>query len=100
MYCGSIACELCDQAEHLKILSEKPVSQSSLFPYPHYLVLDTNVVLNQIDVFEEPVICNIIILQTVLDEVKHRSSSVFMKLRDIIANKSRQIHIFINEHHK
>lgn len=73
---------------------------NSSFPFPHYLVLDTNVVLDQIDVFEEDVLKNIIILHTVLNEVKHKSSAVYKKLRNIIDDESRHIYTFVNEHHK
>lgn len=37
--------------------------------------------------------------QTVLEEVKHRSSPVFKRLRDIIDDSKRRFYIFINEHH-
>jgi len=42
---------------------------------------------------------NVIILQTVLEEVRHRSTPVFKRLKDIIAEKSRKFYVFINEHH-
>lgn len=64
------------------------------------MLLDTNVVLDQIDVFEEDVLCNIIILHTVLNEVKHKSSAVFKKLRNIISDQTRKVYTFVNEHHK
>lgn len=53
-----------------------------------------------IDIMEEDVLTNVIILQTVLEEVKHRSSSVYKKLKDIITNTHRKFYIFVNEHHK
>lgn len=39
-----------------------------------YLVLDTNVVLHQIDLLERscPALCDVVILGTVLEETKHR----------------------------
>lgn len=49
---------------------------------------------------EENVLCNVVILQTVLEEVRHRSSNVYKKLKDIIINPSRKFYIFVNEHHK
>lgn len=76
------------------------MSKSSLYPFPHYLVLDTNVVLDQVHVFEEDVLCDIIVLHTVLDEVKHKSNLVYKKFRDILGDKSRNFYIFVNEHHK
>ena len=58
----------------------------SLVAEPHYLVLDTNVVLDQIDVLEEAVdgLDNVVVLQTVLEEVRHRSSPVYKRLKDVI----------------
>lgn len=35
-----------------------------------------------------------------MDEVKHKSSSVYTRLRDIVMNPSRRFYIFVNEHHK
>lgn len=43
---------------------------------------------------------NVIILHTVLDEVKHKSSVVYKKLRDILKRPQRQFYVFVNEHHK
>lgn len=54
----------------------------------------------QIDVLEEDALCNVIVLQTVLEEVKHRSSSVYKRLKDIIGNPNRKFYVFVNEHHK
>lgn len=82
------------------MLTNAPVSSNPNFPYRHYLVLDTNVVLDQIDVFEEDVLKNIIVLHTVLNEVKHRSSAVYKKLKNIISDQSRNVYTFVNEHHK
>lgn len=85
---------------HDKVLAAKPTTPNPNFPFPHYLVLDTNVVLDQIDVLEEDVLCNIIVLHTVLNEVKHRSSAVFKKLRNLISDQGRRVYTFVNEHHK
>lgn len=49
---------------------------------------------------EENLLCNVIILQTVLEEVKHRSSNVYKKLKDIVVDPNRKFYIFVNEHHK
>lgn len=52
------------------------------------------------DVLEENVIGNVIILHTVLKEVKHRSLPMYKRLMSIIDNKTRHFYIFINDHHK
>ena len=51
-----------------------------------YLVLDTNVVLHQIDLLERPTLCDVIITQTVLDEVRHNKISVHKRLRALITD--------------
>lgn len=98
IWCGSQLCRLCHSEKN--VLSAEPESKSSLFTDPHYLILDTNVILDQIDVFEEDVLNNIIIVQTVLDEVKHRSSAVYKRLKEVIGNSKRHFYTFVNEHHK
>lgn len=100
IWCGSDLCKLCDQKEREKVLDSSPLSLNPDYPFPHYLVLDTNVVLDQIDVFEEDDLCNIIILNTVLNEVKHRNAAIYKKLRNIIGNPVRNAYTFVNEHHK
>nr|CAD7602941.1 unnamed protein product [Timema genevievae] len=68
-------------SEHTKIVRE------------HYLREDIWCGSN-IDVLEENLLCNVIIVQTVLDEVKHRSSVVYKRLRDILANPTRKFYTF------
>ena len=35
---------------------------------------------------------------SVLEEVRHRSSPIYKRLRDIIANQQRSFFVFVNEH--
>jgi hypothetical protein len=42
---------------------------------------------------------NVIILQTVLEEVKHRSMSVFVRLKTMVQAAGRRFHVFGNENH-
>lgn len=100
IWCGSVLCKTCSMKEREKTLEKDLDHSSSLFSFPHYLVLDTNIVLDQIDVLEENSFENVIILQTVLEEVKHRSSPVYRRLKDIISNPDRKFYVFVNEHHK
>ncbi|KAG4065176.1 hypothetical protein HA402_007573 [Bradysia odoriphaga] len=100
IYCGSEFCVDCDHEPHDKVLAKQPESKSSLYPFPHYLVLDTNAVLDHIDVFEEDVLSDVIVLYTVLDEIKHKSSSVYKKFREVVSDRSRNFYIFVNEHHR
>ena len=67
-----------------------------------YLVIDTNIALHQIDLLElkhvDP-LCNVILLQTVLAEVKHRDIGIFNRLQAILRDESRHFFLFANEHH-
>ncbi|KAL1520405.1 hypothetical protein AB1Y20_021991 [Prymnesium parvum] len=67
---------------------------------PRYLVLDTNVVLHQIDLLERPALCDVILLQTVLDEVRHNKSSIYKRLRALVDDDRRRFHVFCNEFHR
>ncbi|KAJ9592683.1 hypothetical protein L9F63_015655, partial [Diploptera punctata] len=100
IWCGSEICIICKHESNDLVLEKAPQSKNKKFKFPHYIVLDTCTVLNQIDVLEEDAICNVIVLQTVLEEVKHRSSAVYKRFRDIIANPNRKFYVFVNEHHK
>ncbi|KAK7873514.1 hypothetical protein R5R35_008776 [Gryllus longicercus] len=97
IWCGSALCDKCPMSE--PVLSENPESASELFSFPHYIVLDTCVVVHQIDVLEEKTLCNVIIPQTVIEEVKHQSSTIYKRLKDIIGNPGRNFYVFVNEHH-
>ncbi|XP_038149801.1 exosome complex exonuclease RRP44 [Cyprinodon tularosa] len=98
IWCGSEICTECKQDS--TVLQRDACIESNLCTFPHYLVPDTNVVLHQIDVLEDPVICNVIILQTVLQEVRHRSAPVYKRLKDIIHEQGRHFYTFTNEHHR
>lgn len=50
--------------------------------------------------FTKQVLSDVIVLYTVLDEIKHKSSSVFKKFREVIADRSRNFYTFVNEHHR
>ncbi|CAK1598616.1 unnamed protein product [Parnassius mnemosyne] len=100
LLCGSAACNICPHKDDEYILDSKPHSICALFDYEHYLILDTNVVLHQIDVLEEDALTNVIILQTVLEEVKHQNTAIYQRLLEIIGKKTRKFYSFVNEHHK
>ncbi|XP_056252232.1 exosome complex exonuclease RRP44 [Seriola aureovittata] len=98
IWCGSEVCTVCKQES--TVLQKDACIESNLCSYPHYLIPDTNVVLHQIDILEDPVIRNVIILQTVLQEVRHRSAPVYKRLKDIIHEKEKHFYTFTNEHHR
>lgn len=48
LWCGSELCQKCPSKENSRVLESSPVSSSSLCEFPHYVVIDTNVVLHQV----------------------------------------------------
>uniref|UniRef100_W5UC01 Exosome complex exonuclease RRP44 n=1 Tax=Ictalurus punctatus TaxID=7998 RepID=W5UC01_ICTPU len=98
IWCG---CEVCSECkEESPVLQREACIESNLCPFPHYLIPDTNVVLHQIDILEDPLIRNVIILQTVLQEVRHRSAPVYKRMKDTIHDKGKHFYTFTNEHHR
>ncbi|XP_065110917.1 exosome complex exonuclease RRP44 [Paramisgurnus dabryanus] len=98
IWCGSEVCRECK--DEAPVLQEDACLKSSLCPFSHYLIPDTNVVLHQIEILEDPLIRNVIILQTVLQEVRHRSAPVYKRIKDVIHDKEKHFYTFTNEHHR
>ncbi|XP_036396599.1 exosome complex exonuclease RRP44 [Megalops cyprinoides] len=98
IWCGSEFCVECKQDS--TVLQQDACIESNLLSSPHYLIPDTNVVLHQIDILEDPLIRNVIILQTVLQEVRHRSAPVYKRMKDVIHDKEKHFYTFTNEHHR
>uniref|UniRef100_A0A8C2KT73 DIS3 exosome endoribonuclease and 3'-5' exoribonuclease n=1 Tax=Cyprinus carpio TaxID=7962 RepID=A0A8C2KT73_CYPCA len=96
--CGSEVCK--ERKDEAPVLQEDACIESNLCSYPHYLIPDTNVVLHQIDILEDPLIRNVIILQTVLQEVRHRSAPAYKRIKDAIHEKEKHFYTFTNEHHR
>ncbi|GAA0143470.1 exoribonuclease [Lithospermum erythrorhizon] len=89
IYCGATFCKVCD------------VSGARLTPdASNIIVVDTNVVLHQIDLLENPAIDYVVVLSVVLDEVKNKNISVYNRLRAICSNSLRKFFVFSNEYHK
>ncbi|XP_062102794.1 exosome complex exonuclease RRP44 homolog A [Humulus lupulus] len=89
IYCGASICKLCDSKDaRLTASSASPI-----------LVIDTNVVLNQIDLLENPAIEDVVLLSIVLEEVKNKNLSIYNRLRALCI-PSRKFFVFSNEHHK
>ncbi|PON50039.1 PIN domain containing protein [Parasponia andersonii] len=88
--CGVSFCKLCDS----KDARLSPSSSSSPI-----LIIDTNVLLNQIDLLENPAMEDVVLLSIVLQEVKNKNLSVYNRVR-ALCNPSRNFFVFSNEHHK
>lgn len=97
VWCGLDGCGSCEGEERpLDVLT---TSDSSLVRKPHHLIIDTNVALHQIDVLAHDSMTNIIIPQTTMGEIKHRSLPVYKRLRDLIETSQKKFYVFTNEHH-
>ncbi|KAJ2361307.1 exosome catalytic subunit dis3, partial [Coemansia sp. RSA 2607] len=81
-----------------KPLSAEP--RSSTQWGAHYLVPDTNAFVNQIDIFERPIINNVVVLSTVLDELRGLSMATYNRVRAIVRETERHWFVFSNEHHR
>ena len=68
VWCGVKGCTTCKQGEG-DVLEAHPLLASDLCTDSHFLLPDTNVVLHQMDFFEDAAIKNVILLQIVLQEV-------------------------------
>lgn len=66
----------------------------------NYLILDTNAILHQKDLIQNPKIKNVIILQTVLEEVRSHSFQLYNIIREIAQDDSRHFYVFSNEFHR
>lgn len=99
IHCGSKVCEKCVYRIQNVILDDED-SKNCKIMQSHYLLIDTNIILDQIDILEEDVLYNVIIVQTVLEEVKHKSTIVYKRLKNLINNVQRKFYVFVNEHHK
>jgi exoribonuclease R len=70
-------------------------------PAGYVVVADTNIVLHQIDVLEAAggAITDVVVLQTVLDETRHRHLGTYNRLLALMCDGARRFVPFANEHH-
>lgn len=79
------------------VLSEKPAGTKA-FPTGHYLVPDTNALLNGMDLFEQTSgFYDVIILQTVLEELRNRSLPLYNRLVGLTKSEDKHFYVFFNE---
>ncbi|KAI9710981.1 MAG: exosome catalytic subunit dis3 [Bogoriella megaspora] len=82
------------------ILSETPAGTKS-FPGGHYIVPDTNAFLTGMDLFElENEFRDVVVLQTVLEEVKNRSLPLYHRLISLSKNTDKRFYVFFNDYHR
>ncbi|KAF2002837.1 RNB-domain-containing protein [Amniculicola lignicola CBS 123094] len=79
------------------VLSDTPVGSEN-YPNGQYLVPDTNAFLTGMDLFEvETAFHDVIVLQTVLEEVKNRSLPLYHRLIALTKNEGKRFYVFFNE---
>lgn len=79
------------------MLSEKPAGTKA-FPQGHYLVPDTNALLNALDLFElKSAFYDVIILQTVLEELRNRSLPLYNRLIGLTKSEEKRFYVFFND---
>lgn len=96
--CGVVAWETgadADADDRAPVLDASGIVNSTASA--HYIVIDTNVVLHQMDVLESPVFTNVIVPQTVANEVRNRSMPLYNRLRTLLGDTDRRFWLFYNE---
>ena len=86
-------------------INNKQISLDELYQltlkniHKHYIIIDTNIILHQIDLLEH--FCNefihFIIIQTVIQEVKHQKLSIYQRLIELMKDTSRFFIFYPNE---
>lgn len=68
-------------------------------PHKHILIVDTNIVLHQIDILEYkcPATSLIIFTQTVLQEVRHNNLSVYRRVTALLKDETKNCIFYPNE---
>ncbi|CAI7665325.1 unnamed protein product [Penicillium pancosmium] len=103
--CSSKLCSLCpsiapsDANGNIApfVLSDRPAGTKA-FPRGHYLVPDTNALLNGMDLFEHTgAFYDVIILQTVLEELRNQSLPLYNRLLSLIKTDEKRFYLFFNE---
>ena len=83
------------------VLDKSPITNppNSICSKNHWILPDTNIFLNNMDAIEETQFNNLIILQTVQNELKRRSAPNYKRLKTLISS-GRKFFVFVNEHSK
>lgn len=105
--CLSVACTLCPQ--HLVPDAQGQVQKLILSADPkklpevgtHYVVVDTNIILQCIDFLENvQIFYDVIVPQTVLEEVRNRSYPIYNRIRTLCKDNEKRFVVFHNEFHE
>jgi hypothetical protein len=63
-----------------------------------YLIVDTHTVLQQADFLDHPSVTDVIVLSSVFQEVQHKNTGVFLRLKQMLASTTKHFYYFSNEH--
>lgn len=90
--CGSASCASCAAPE-----AGAPLSAG---PGVTYLVVDTNVVLHQLDLLEHASVANVVLPSVALEEARKRNHAAYTRARAIASTSDRHFYVFANENHR
>ncbi|WKY03461.1 hypothetical protein Q1695_004873 [Nippostrongylus brasiliensis] len=100
--CGLHSCEPCSPLA-LNVMGKKPnKDQNSLVPGNHAIIVDSEVFMRFIDIFDSELLQNVIITQNVWEFVKQKAIKVYKKLNKFVyEDKDPRFSVFMSEfHHK
>ncbi|KAK7061084.1 exosome catalytic subunit dis3 [Paramarasmius palmivorus] len=96
--CGIAGCRECPDTPEESLPSNGD-QRHRLFPNGHFILPDTNVFLAQMDLIESSLFNPpMILLQTVLEEVRHRSLPLYNRLKALTKSEDKRIWVFYNEY--
>ncbi|ORX34504.1 hypothetical protein BD324DRAFT_636170 [Kockovaella imperatae] len=94
--CGFEGCDQCRDLPGYKPVLQKGYRHTKIDP--HYLVIDTNIVLHQMDLLEAfPPDLALIIPSTTIRETRHRSLPLYNRLQQLVQDDERKVWIWWNE---
>ncbi|KAF9456707.1 RNB-domain-containing protein [Collybia nuda] len=96
--CGVQNCSTCPGSSD-DVLPAYGDTRHQSYPDGHFILPDTNVFLSQMDLVESNLFTPpIILLQTVIEEVRHRSLPLYNRLKALIKTDGKRIWVFYNEY--
>ena len=99
--CGVQDCQQCASTSNSTTTPTLPSSGALdhlSFPSGHFILPDTNVFLAQMDLIESTFFNPpVIVLQTVMEEVRHRSLPLYNRLKALLKTDDKRTWVFYNE---
>lgn len=96
--CGVAACPECANEDNgIDVAASSPCP--SIMARPHLIVPDASAFVGQMDVIDGG-LSRVVVLQTVAEEVSRRSTPVYRRIRDAVADRGKSFFVFVNEHRR